>query len=659
MHKSEDLERRAKIAFEQPWWKNRDPVLLSMQEEEKADDTRHLMRWGMWFATIFNAGYVLSDVYLLPDVGAQLVFLRFSVMFIGVLGVEIGVRKGWQPYSLQLFAACDLLYAAFGFLFIALNSQYQSEMFAYSVFTSIFVLAVNLFFNFRFALSVVVSGLITAAYVFAFTYLIEGDVVARAINAAFFVMIFSLSLYLSWRLGLERYHTFINALQAQIQEKVAIEKGEQLKKIAETDPLTGLMNRRALGREFLDMSRHSLGSAQQVGVLLIDVDFFKNYNDSLGHTAGDECLIALAACFSETAEGFGGVAGRFGGEEFLVLCPVGDRTELANVASAFCKAVEERGINHPDRPDGRDVVTISVGATITENDGAMDMIPLLQQADRALYASKFSSRATYTVFDPEAADSDPSSLNLNELLRVAVERDLVSLHYQPIFDVKSGELKGHEALMRLSDFDGSPIHPPVFIPAAEQSGAIIELGKWAVERALTDLVAHDLGEYVSVNVSAVQIKMEEFPLHIADIINRLNIPAERLALEVTEGMDIYLETQAQRNIELLRKLGVKIWLDDFGTGFAGLAWLNRFNFDVIKIDRSFLNECQSPQGLSLFQDMVRMLRNQSFTVLVEGVETAEQRTLLKRLGVHSMQGFFLGKPAPVERIEEQRQAANS
>lgn len=199
--------------------------------------------------------------------------------------------------------------------------------------------------------------------------------------------------------------------------------------------------------------------------------------------------------------------------------------------------------------------------------------------------------------------------------------------------------------MRLRDFDGSVISPAVFIPLAEQTGAINQLGRWAIERACRDMVENDLGNVVSVNVSAIQLKAAGFPAQVAEVISQYAVAPHKLALEVTEGIDIALETQAQKNIEQLRSLGVQIWLDDFGTGFAGLAWLRRFDFDVVKIDRAFLHDSEGLQGSNMLSDIVRLLRNRGVTVLVEGVETAQQVELLKRLGVNTMQGFYLGRPA--------------
>jgi diguanylate cyclase len=653
---SDDIARRAKEAIGQPWWRPTDSVLRKIHTERNSASNRRLARWGLWAAVLTHLVFGAFDIYLLPDVSYQLVVFRVLLAAVVLFSLEFGIQRAVSLEILHLGAALAIFIAGTGFLLIELMTYDSRTAFQYSVFGTIFIFATNLFFNFRFSVAAVSSVAITAVYIYATLYWMDADPRGRAINIVFLLTSLSLSLYLAWRLNLERYHTFVHSLQAQIQEQVALEKGEQLKKIAETDPLTGLKNRRAIDREFINLSRRDYGDYGHVGMIIMDVDFFKRYNDSLGHNAGDDCLVALGDILTEAASRFDGVVGRHGGEEFVVICRVRDEAHLRAATEALCAAVRERNIPHPDRTDALNIVTISAGAAMTTDQGVEDMSLLLQQADRALYASKFRSRNTYTIYDPDSVEEDASGRNLIELLKTAVSRGLVSLVYQPIFDVKSGILRGHETLMRLRDFDGTPIHPPVFIPVAEQTGLIISLGEWAIEQACRDMLEHGLGEFVSVNVSAVQLREAGFPLQVANILTKLGMPARSLALEVTEGMDIYKDAQAHRNIQHLRNLGVRIWLDDFGTGFAGLAWLNRFEFDVIKIDRSFLQDCQNQQGLNLLKDMVTMLRHQSFTVLVEGVETAEQAALLKRLGVHTMQGYHLGMPMPIAKVVQRKSA---
>jgi EAL domain-containing protein (putative c-di-GMP-specific phosphodiesterase class I) len=280
--------------------------------------------------------------------------------------------------------------------------------------------------------------------------------------------------------------------------------------------------------------------------------------------------------------------------------------------------------------------------------GGRDRERLLQEADRALYTSKFSGRAMSTVYDPLTIYEERSSENLAELLSTAIVERRLSVVYQPIFEAASERLMGHETLMRFRDREGRAIGPAVFIPVAEHTGSIVELGAWVIDQACSDMRRHGLGPVVAVNISAIQLKAPNFSLLVAEILGRYEIAPNRLALEFTEGMDIVPDAVALRNIEHLRNLGVQVWLDDFGTGFASLAWLRRFDFDVVKIDRSFLHECHIPQGMRMLQDMVRLLRNQGYKVLVEGIETGEQKVLVPRLGVHAMQGYHLGRPEPVD-----------
>lgn len=652
MQLSDDISRRAIAALRQPWWKPADPVLLSLLRDRDIEQNIRTVRFGILSAAFVNGLFCILDSLLLPDVSHTLIAIRLGVGIVFVTLVEIVARSKRSLNAIHLSAAAGIVVAAVGWLIPALRSSYQVTLSEFMVFGTIFVLGANLFFNFRFWLSALSSATVTIAFVYGLLVSLDIDPVARDILALYFVSVLVFSLYLSWCLSRERYQTFLHSLQAQIQEQVAIEKGQQLEKIAVTDPLTGLKNRRAISQEFLSLSREGLSENEQIGIVLIDVDYFKRFNDRLGHHAGDECLIALGRAFMQTAAANGAEVGRYGGEEFVALCKVQSLEHLSEVTRQFCDAVKDLGIAHPDRGDDLKIVTISAGATMTQNDGSMELTVLLQQADRALYSSKFAGRARFTIYDPEATELDASSANLSELLKHALARQLVSVVYQPIFDVKSNQLLGHETLMRLRDFDGSTINPAVFIPAAEQSGAIIELGRYAIDRACRDMLETGLGSVVSVNVSAVQMKTQGFPAQVTEILGFYGLPPQKLALEITEGIDIALETQAQKNIEHLRSMGVQIWLDDFGTGFAGLAWLRRFEFDVVKIDKGFLHDSESTRGMNMLQDMVRLLRNRSITVLVEGVESKEQAALLKRLGVNTMQGYHLGRPAPISDIKQ-------
>ncbi|WP_311030644.1 putative bifunctional diguanylate cyclase/phosphodiesterase [Mesorhizobium koreense] len=655
MHLSKDIARKVFKATARSRWKPADPTLWALLMRKYADRNRTILRWGMAAAVLSYIGYGLFDWLLFPDIAGRLILTRLTLGLGFLTLIEVCARRGAELATLHLIAASAIVAGAVGWLAFAIGTSHQSELSYFMVFGTVFILGANLFFNFRLWLSIASSVVVTVAFIAAALFSLNADIVGRAIVSVYFANCFILSLYLSWRLSLERYQEFLHTLRAQVQERAALEKGEKLGEIANTDPLTGLRNRRAIAREFSELSKQWAAGGRDIGddaigVLLIDVDHFKAFNDRLGHQAGDDCLMMLADAFAETASRHKAIAGRYGGEEFVVLCRIEGESKLRVVAEEFCRAVENLRISHPNRSDGHDIVTISVGATLTRADKSMELRVLLQEADRALYASKFAGRATLSIYDPAATDQERSDENLSRLLKVAVDRGLVSVAYQPIYDIVSEQVLGHEALMRLRDQDGSDISPEVFIPAAEQNGSIVELGTWLIDQACKDMVEHELGSLVTANVSVVQLRTPGFPLQITDILGRHGLSPQKLALEVTEGSDIFLEARAARNIEHLRSLGVQIWLDDFGTGFAGLAWLRRFKFDVVKIDRSFLHDSDTPRGAGLLQDMVRLLRNLGYAVLIEGVETEQQMMVLKQMDIHWIQGFLKGRPVPIEEV---------
>jgi len=654
MQLTDDVARKVVEAIARPRWHSADPTLLAMFLQKDVDENRRLVRWGIWAAVFSYVAYGLFDWFLFPDIADRLVLTRITLGITSLALVEFVARRGFALATLHLVAALAIVSGAIGWLIPALGTGDQAALSHFMVFGTVFILGANLFFNFRFWLSAISSATVTISFVCAALFFLQTDIVGRGVLSAYFMNCLVLSLYLSWRLSLERYQTFLHALRAQIQEQAAIKKGQKLTEIADTDPLTGMKNRRAIIREFSELRKDWAADDDEIGLILIDVDYFKRFNDGLGHQAGDDCLIKLAHVLSETAASNNAIAARYGGEEFVVLCKVTGRAHLHEITQQFCRAVEGLDVHHPDRGDKLDIVTISAGASLTRADQSIELRVLLQEADRALYASKFAGRATFTIYDPHATDQDRSSENLSELLKLAVSNELVSVAYQPICDLASGRVLGHETLMRVCDFDGTMISPSVFIPVAEQTGAIVELGTWLIDRACSDMVEYGLGSVVTANVSVLQLKAPNFSLRITEILGRHGLAPQKLAIEITEGSDIFLEAQAVRNMERLRNLGVQIWLDDFGTGFAGLSWLRRFKFDVVKIDRSFLHDCQTSRGLSLLQDMVGLLRNLEHAVLAEGVETEEQQMLLQRLGVHSMQGFLTGHPVPIEEISRVR-----
>lgn len=211
-------------------------------------------------------------------------------------------------------------------------------------------------------------------------------------------------------------------------------------------------------------------------------------------------------------------------------------------------------------------------------------------------------------------------------------------------------MRALEALMRLRMLDGTSVPPSLFIPVAERTGAILELGRWAIRTVCDELLADNHVRVVSVNVSPVQLKTPGFATSVAAILGETGVAGSRLAFEITEGLEMEMHSDILRCISDLKLLGIRIWLDDFGTGFAGLSWLRLIDFDTVKIDRSFLHDCGVPRGKAMLQDIIGLVRNRGHKILVEGVETDEQMALMREFGIDQVQGFYVGRPEPAKRF---------
>ncbi|HCD82230.1 MAG TPA: GGDEF-domain containing protein, partial [Agrobacterium sp.] len=385
-------------------------------------------------------------------------------------------------------------------------------------------------------------------------------------------------------------------------------------------------------------------------VLLIDVDFFKKYNDRYGHQEGDKCLVTVGNALQDAIIGHGASIGRYGGEEFIVLAPFRSKQQVGELAETIRHTVEDLSLAHDQRRDGTFIVTVSIGASFTRPNPDGKLEKIINEADRALYIAKGNGRNCMKLFDPDDPQTSDETENIAALLKIAVAEDLVSLVYQPILNVSTNETVGAEALMRLRLLDGSFVSPNIFIPIAERTGTILELGLWTIKTVCKQILADDKVSVVSVNVSPMQLKNPGFATSVAAILVEAGIAGNRLAFEITEGLDMEMHSDLLRCLNDLKTLGINIWLDDFGTGFAGLSWLRMTDFDTVKIDRSFLHDSKTPRGRAMLQDMIRLIRNRGHKILIEGVETEEQLRLIRQLEIDYAQGYYLGRPVVAERL---------
>ncbi len=633
------------------WHEPRSATLRALYVERLGEAQRRDVRVAVWIVGILYMLFAVTDAVLIGDVLLYTAAARLAIGLGFIVGMELRIGRG-VPLPLidrQCAAAVVVGYATW--LWLSSYSHHHLSASYYMTFGIIFMMVSNLFFNFGFRLALVTSGVIAASFLGALATVFPVSYEYAVAVGTLYLSTYVLTLYVNWKLNRERYRVFLNAVRAELQQEEVVERGAALLRLSTTDAMTGLANRRAIDEALRAHWEAWQGRGHGFGVVLIDIDYFKLFNDHYGHQEGDRCLVAVAAALERVAAERGCIVGRFGGEEFIVLARSESRRQMAGIAEAIRGAIEILCLPHCQRPDRCETITVSVGAAFSADVAGNKVERLVTEADRALYAAKASDRNCVRVFDRD----DPGQLGLYEsvadLVRTALAQDRVSLVYQPILDARTGAVVAAEALMRLTAPDGAPVSPAVFIPVAERTGAIVELGKWAVRTACREALVGAGLRRVSVNVSAAQFRVPGFALAVAGILAETGIAAGRVAVEVTEGHEIETQDAVMQGLAELRDLGVKLWLDDFGTGFAGLSCLRSLPFDVVKIDRSFLHAAETPQGARMLEDILGLVRNAGPATVVEGVETDAQRAFLAARPVDMLQGYRLGRPMPVEAFQ--------
>jgi diguanylate cyclase (GGDEF)-like protein len=385
-----------------------------------------------------------------------------------------------------------------------------------------------------------------------------------------------------------------------------------------------------------------------VAVLSLDLDHFKAVNDTLGHPIGDELLRRVAdrmrSCVRKTD-----MVARLGGDEFVVIqTPI---QQPADTTSLATRLIEKVGA--PYDLDGHQVIVgTSIGITLAPADGT-DPDRLMKNADLALYRCKAEGRGTYHFFEPnmDARMQDRRALELD--LRKALVNDEFTLNYQPIINLKTGKISACEALIRWRHPERGIVPPMDFIPIAEETGLIVSIGDWVLQRACADAVEWPGDFAVAVNVSPAQFKRGKFVRTVADALEKTGLPACRLELEITELVLIQKNNSARLVLHQLKELGVSIAMDDFGTGYSSLGYLRSFPFDKIKIDRSFISDVpENADSLAILRAVVSLGRSLGIVTIAEGVETRNQLEVLLTEGCMEAQGYFFSKPrSAVETME--------
>lgn len=423
-------------------------------------------------------------------------------------------------------------------------------------------------------------------------------------------------------------------------------------KQANFDTLTGLPNRRMLRERLEHEIRQADRARCSLGVLLIDLDHFKEINDTLGHKVGDDLLVEAARRISACTRESDTVA-RLGGDEFIVvLTRLNDARHAENVASKIiARLVEPFQLQ-----DTVGYVSASLGITTYPQD-AQDVEDLLKSADQAMYVAKRQGRNRFSHFTQGLQTAAYERQRLINDLREAIAQDGFHLHFQPIVDVATGHIHKAEALVRWDHPLRGVIQPEEFIPMAEETGLIVQLGDWVFHEAARwaeRWAALIPGFQVSVNVSPVQFRAEAAGSRASWIARARDplMPRHSLVIEITEGLILHTDVDVMSVLASLRAVGIEVAIDDFGTGYSSLAYLHRFDVDLLKIDQAFVASLDKDGGeTALCEAIIVMAHKLGVKVVAEGVETQRQADLLAGAGCDSMQGYLYSRPIPPEQLE--------
>ena len=438
----------------------------------------------------------------------------------------------------------------------------------------------------------------------------------------------------------------VNSLLSQLDQARL-----SLQQVAHYDPLTNLINRRGFNQIFAEKLIEKTNEGGMLAVMFLDIDHFKRINDSLGHDAGDELLKVLAGHIKSSVRSHKDVVARFGGDEFCILIGLNDPEEAQHMAQRIMLKMKE-----PIELSGRNMVmTTSIGISLFPQDGKT-CEELLKNADLALYQSKDAGRNGLNFFSSNLKTRATMELQLEEELRHALRKDNeLMLYYQPIFDLKTGQVSKLEALVRWQH----PVHgllaPDRFIAIAEANGLIHELDNWVLRKACEDLgelSRHGCEELkIAVNCSPLNLAREELADEIELALHASGVAPQRLELEVTENALMGNLANTLVLLRQIRALGVSLSIDDFGTGYSSLAYLKRLPLNTLKIDRSFIQDIpKATQDMEIVQAIIVMAHSLHLQVVTEGVETFEQYDFLERLGCDFVQGYLLSRPVPLAEL---------
>lgn len=445
----------------------------------------------------------------------------------------------------------------------------------------------------------------------------------------------------------------------QTFQRLESEKKE-LYDMARTDLLSGLANRNALKEYVERLIANSVRDNKEFAFLFLDLDNFKDINDSLGHNVGDELLKKISSMIGEAVRSNDFVA-RVGGDEFVIIVEkYHSVVELSIIVERIQKYLAQTWViqTYPVN------IGSSVGIAFYPKDGD-SLVSLMKNSDIAMYEAKNNGRARYHFFTQELNKRVQDSIALDKEMRKALVNDEYQLYYQPKVDIKSGAIVGVEALIRWISPSGV-IMPNIFIPLAEENGFIVELGEWVVKEAIKQQGIwreKNIDVIISINVSAKQLLEDNFIRDFKNMLEQNRVEPSKIDIEITEYLFLQNSEKNSQILQELHNFGVTISLDDFGTGYSSLSYLKRFPIDNLKIDKAFIDDCESVEGSVFVETIVKMGQTLNMKVVAEGVELKEQFEYLKAIGCDQYQGYYFSKPLNSDDFEalflKQKQTVNA
>ena len=438
------------------------------------------------------------------------------------------------------------------------------------------------------------------------------------------------------------------SIKTDITEYKAAEA--RIEKLAHYDQLTGLPNRAMLAERFKQTLSQAQRNHEQLALMFLDLDRFKNINDTLGHALGDQLLMEVTRRLKHALRDEDTVS-RLGGDEFVVILPDSGVDGAAHVASKLIEAISQPwSFDHHEL-----IVTPSIGIAIYPHDGE-DFDTLSKLADTAMYRVKQAGRNGFRFYTAEMQTHSARTLRLTVALRHALARNELSLHYQPQMSMRDGHIVGAEALLRWTHPELGTISPAEFVPIAEDSGLILNIGDWVLRTAAQQLKRWMEGGMapmvMAVNLSAVQFRHANLPERVMQILDEVGLPHALLELELTEAVAMDDPRAAVAVMDRLHERGIRMSIDDFGTGYSSLSYLKKFKVYKLKIDQSFVRDLnEDPDDKAIVTAIINMASSLGMQTIAEGVETASQLAFLRLQGCNEAQGYYFSRPLTAEQFE--------